>query len=1201
MPRKFAHIHSFVWQAVCVAMLVGALLLSACSVKNNTASTRFYHNLTTRYNVYYNGNEAFIQSYKQQLESQKENYQDLLRIEPITAKVDVNKESGGSFDVSLQKGRKAIREHSIRSKPKGRNVRNTPFYKKREYNTFIYHAWLLVGKSQFYNGDFLDAMATFSYMGRLYKEEPNISSLAKLWQARCYIALQWEPDAQKLIGEVTLTDKLQHSELYGKTTAELALAKGQYAEAFEKLKIAIKKEKNKLARQRLRYLLAQLYAETHQTHLAEQTFAKVVRSAPPFGMELAARLHIISLKAERAPQQSVRQLDKMMRDGRYAKVVDHIAYTEGVLLLQQRDTTQAVKVFLEGCEKSHEKGYYLAKCNIELAQIYLQRRDYVKAAEALAAAMSKLSESDKEFDTYHTLSEKLDELAKHAKVVNEQDSLQHLAALPEAQQNRIIDSAITAYKKRIKEEKRAEAMQQQREQQEQANAEMDAYGVQREQPQLPVNEQITDKNFYFYNQQLIERGKKQFAQRWGNRPNEDNWRRRNKKNDFSAPSMMSEPPTQQADSSALQGAGGTLGAGAADSLHRASSDLEKEANGKGEQEKKALPDDQNPEKRAYYLASLPTTPEKKAESDKLIQTGLQGMGEVLNTQMERFQEAVDVYEDLLRRYPEYKERLQVYYNLYMLAERMGNKERAAYWRQMMKTQFPAEALTKEVSQKNYIAHLRAQDSIAGTLYANALNDYRSGKAGAAITLIDTLLSQYQLSPVRAQALFVKALCFVAEGKQEQFKATLQQLLEEKSSGDVADIAQQMLAELLAGRHIVQGGYSGLNFDALYLKTDSAAQQDSLFFTKPQYGEPYNALLIYSEKSVDRNELLFAITAFNFSHFTERLIPISETKGAEFQMITLTDLGDIANARKYMREAYGPEGFMRIMDSTALLIPVSNHNLKCLHQGASVGSYMEYMADSLIVFFPESAIPLERFVKLAEEHDKQAEAQKHKEADAKVAASTHPQKSVAPPRKQEADKQQKEAPPAHAKSTPPTKQPAADSVKRVADSVAHATPPLTKVADTLQQSPSQPKQVLQPDTVQQQAPDSVTHDADYVAPGTLTYEQVQEQRKERIAADKERAKKEEQLRKEQEKARKEALREREKARREREKARREEREQREKERKEAQKERERERKKALEERKKALEQRQAELRERQKERERAQQQREKERKERTNRR
>ena len=41
--------------------MVLVALLSACSTKKNTASTRWWHSFNARYNTYFNGSQAFIE------------------------------------------------------------------------------------------------------------------------------------------------------------------------------------------------------------------------------------------------------------------------------------------------------------------------------------------------------------------------------------------------------------------------------------------------------------------------------------------------------------------------------------------------------------------------------------------------------------------------------------------------------------------------------------------------------------------------------------------------------------------------------------------------------------------------------------------------------------------------------------------------------------------------------------------------------------------------------------------------------------------------------------------------------------------------------------------------------------------------------------------------------------------------------------
>ena len=59
-------------------ILVTLMLVAGCSTRKNTAGTRFYHALTTRYNVYFNGNEAYKAGLQAQQQGNKDNYMEML-------------------------------------------------------------------------------------------------------------------------------------------------------------------------------------------------------------------------------------------------------------------------------------------------------------------------------------------------------------------------------------------------------------------------------------------------------------------------------------------------------------------------------------------------------------------------------------------------------------------------------------------------------------------------------------------------------------------------------------------------------------------------------------------------------------------------------------------------------------------------------------------------------------------------------------------------------------------------------------------------------------------------------------------------------------------------------------------------------------------------------------------------------------------
>lgn len=959
-----------------VSFLFAALLLGNCSVRRNNASTRFYHNLTTRYNVYFHGKNAFDEAYNGFVANYSESYSQQIFLDPIEVQRGALKaQKGGAFDKSLAKGQTAIKLHSIRTKPERKerpSAREAEFYKRREYNTFLHNAWLLVGQSQFYNGDFLDAMATFSYMSRLYATEPAIRDEARLWQARSYVAMGWIYEAEEMLRTLqTDASYLRKSQVYDKTLAEVALSKDRVDEAIEPLRRAIAKEDSRMEKLRMRYLLGQLLVGAKRHAEARKVFRTLLSKAPPFALEFATQLRLVEIEAESSVRRAIDKTEKMARRSRNKEVLDRLYLTQGDLYLRQPDSLAALKSYNLGVEKSTERGGDFALCAVSAGKINFAKRDWDRAQKGFADGVAALPKSHPSFEEYTTLSKQLDALALHVRAVAEQDSLRHLASLPEVERLRIIDSAIAAYEKAQRERERSEQMEAQREQQDALNEQLGSND--RARSSAPPDQGLpTSGEFYFYNPQLIARGKAQFKQKWGNRTLEDNWRRRQK-------SMGAIEATDGIEAQPSPGRADSLGA---DSLASTSATDE------------SLPLTQDPTKREYYLAQLPTTPEELAASDVIIQNGLLGMAQVFQEEMELFDEATYALEELLRRYPHYEQRLEVYYQLYMLLERRGLSREAQVWKQKILSEFAVEPLAKAIASPQYLEQLRAAQSQENKLYDEAFAAYLRGDAVAVRSLATELHTQFPLSSLMPKMDYLKALSYVLEGEAQPFKLALDQLLRDYQKDEVLEPAQQILQELTSGRSISKGGYSGLDYEASF--GSSEATPDSLYtYHLPLLRSPHSVVLLYPEASVECSSLLFALTSFNFSRYTDLPLEVALEQTAPVQRLTVSGFSSERDAWEYVRDAYSPEGYMSALPSDALLFAMDQTSYKALLMGASLGHYFDFLADSIAPRQAAVALALSRYEELKKAQEAAVPA-KEESITPDVAAPEKEETPVAPP-------------------------------------------------------------------------------------------------------------------------------------------------------------------------------------------------------------
>ena len=489
-----------------IALLIVSLFWS-CSTKKNTKASRFYHAFNSRYNIYFNGKTSFDEALLSMQNGYKESYSDMILMYPISAQPKDKPETGGPFDRAIEKSNKAIKLHSIKAKPpKKPGWRNDPkqraWQEQEEYNPFLKKCWLMMGQAQFYNADFLQASATFSYIARHYAHDEEVVAEARLWQARCYSEMEWFYEAEDILGKLN-TNGIPRKNLnqYAAVYADYLVKNKQYEEAVPYFKTAIKAEKNRRQRTRMKYLLGQIYAEQDQNGLAYQMFGQVIKANPPYELEFAARIRQTEVFTGGNYQKVIKMLQRMAKSDKNKDLLDQVYYALGNVYMSREDTVNAIKNYELGVEKSTQNGLDKAICQIKLGDLYFQKRDYVKAQPNFSGALSGIQKEYKDYERVSKLSAILDELVVHVEAVHLQDSLQTLAKMPESERLAVIDKIIEQVKK---EEEEAKALAEK----EAYLAEQEAKGTgivqeqrlaashYRRRPEVPVSISITRRQYH---------------------------------------------------------------------------------------------------------------------------------------------------------------------------------------------------------------------------------------------------------------------------------------------------------------------------------------------------------------------------------------------------------------------------------------------------------------------------------------------------------------------------------------------------------------------------------------------------------------------------------------------------------------------------------------------------------------------------------
>ena len=943
-----------------IALLIVSLFWS-CSTKKNTKASRFYHAFNSRYNIYFNGKTSFDEALLSMQNGYKESYSDMILMYPVSAQPKDKQETGGPFDRAIEKSNKAIKLHSIKAKPaKKPGWRNDPkkraWQEQEEYNPFLKKCWLMMGQAQFYNADFLQASATFSYIARHYAHDEEVVAEARLWQARCYSEMDWFYEAEDILGKLN-TNGIPRKNLnqYATVYADYLVKQKQYEEAVPYFKTAIKAEKNRRQRTRMKYLLGQIYAEQGQNGLAYQMFGQVIKANPPYELEFAARIRQTEVFTGGNFQKVVKMLGRMAKSDKNKDLLDQVYYALGNVYMSREDTASAIRNYELGVEKSTRNGLDKAICQIKLGDLYFQKRDYVKAQPNFSGALSGIRKEYKDYERVSKLSAILDELVVHVEAVHLQDSLQALAKMPEAERFAVIDKIIEQVKKEEEEAKALAEKEAYLAEQEAKGTGIDRPGTETGGITLPTTSGGT--GFYFYNPQAVSQGKTAFQRKWGRRALEDNWRRRKKEMSTFNENMGDE------NENAAEGEAGEPDEMAADSLEAG---LEPVAS-------------DDPKTREYYIQQLPLTPED-IDASNIIKDGLYNMAMIYKDKLEDIPLATEAFEELERRFPKHNHLLESYYQVYLMALRSGNQVLATAYKNKLTTAFPESDYAVAIADPNYEYNIRMMDRVQDSIYQETYKSYLAEDTVSVRRNFRDVSAKYPLADLLPKFMFLDALSYVQAGDAEGFKNALKALVEKYPTADVTELAGEMLKGVLRGRMMVQGGIKGMSWNLRFGVGDdgtlSAADSARVFTAEPNTS--YRMLLMYPAGTIDRNQLLFAVAAYNFANFMVKEFDLSFEEAGPMSMLTIHGFFNLDEILHYYKMIYGKDGYAAALDKNVAILPISDDNYETLMRGKTLEEYVGFFQENFGEAVPELAARWK--ARMAAEKIKEEEAKAEAEKD-----------------------------------------------------------------------------------------------------------------------------------------------------------------------------------------------------------------------------
>lgn len=917
-----------------------ALILTGCSTQKNTAQSRWWHAFNAKYNTYYNGTLAYIDGSLEKETENKDNYTEQIPLYTVSNKN--SREIGkANFDRAIEKCEKAIHQHSIKRRPewtknRRKTAKDIEWLSRREYNPFLWKAWMLMGRSQFYQGDFESAAATFSYMSRLYATQPAIYGKARAWLAKCYIEQNWNYDAEDVIRNM-LRDSIhwRAQKEWDYTFADYYIHTGNAEQAIPYLRKVISHEMRRKQKAREWYLMGQLQASIGNKKEAYKAFRHVIRQNPPYELAFNARIAMTEVMAKDNAGKMISRLKRMAASDNNKEYQDQIYYAIGNIHLSRKDTLQAITAYEKGNQKSTRNGIEKGVLLLHLGDLYWTKEKFSDARRCYGEAIGLLDKDRKDYQQLANRSKVLDELVPYTDAVQLQDSLQQLARMSEKERNAAIDRVIDALKKKEKKERNRKAEEEAEStlRQDGGNFANNNNFASSNSPQKNnENSANTPANgqWYFYSPLTVSQGKAQFQKLWGKRDNVDNWQRINKT--VVANAAGAEEMTDEQRDSLAQAA-------EQEELLKQTSDS-------------AVND---PHRREYYLAQIPFTPEQLAESNKLLEDGLYHAGVIFKDKLDNLPLSRKSLLRLVNNHPDYAHLDDAYYHLYLLYSRERKPEMAQTYLQKLKAEYPESQWTTLLSDPYYAENAKRGVQIEDSLYTLTYQAFRDGEYDKVERNAQISRNRFPDGANRDKFLFIGGLSKLNDGDIKSCLADLKEVVSKYPDSRLSEMAGMIINGVDAGRRLY-GGKFDLN-DVWTRRSIGLNDRDSTRQKgySPERNASFVFLLAYDPDKTNEHQLLFEMAKYNFTSYMARYFDINIEDLEGLHRMQISGFNSYDEARQYANAVYQQPAIKRLLGNVRAYV-ISEPNLKLLGTSHTYEEYEKFYSKHFAPL-PVSKLPL----------------------------------------------------------------------------------------------------------------------------------------------------------------------------------------------------------------------------------------------------
>jgi len=486
-----------------------ALVLVACSRKKDTFINRNYHAVTGEYNTLYNGQVAYEKGKESLAGTFNDNYWEVLPIERMETndKIVLPGESKDpNFNRAEEKAVKMIQKHGM-------------YIDGKEHNPQVDEAYLLLGKSRYFDQRFVPALDAFNFILDRYPTSNNINK-AKVWKAKTNIRLNNEELAIDNLKKMLDNEEVDDEDIADASAsiAEAYLQMDSIPEALPYVKDASALVKSKELKGRYLFIKGQLYNELGFRDSANVAFDEVIELNRKTSRDYMINAYMAKARNfdyDKEDQVAFLELlDELEENRENRQYLDKIYYQKAEFYRNTVNIDTAVIFYNKSIRKvSTDKT--LQSINYRtLAEINFDNALYKSAGAYYDSTLLNMDDKSRPYRRIKKKRENLDDVIKYEDIAVNNDSVLRLAAMSDADKL----TYFTEYTTKLRNQAIADSIAFAKEAERKGIADNVFFKKKKK------NDEAASGPFYFYNSSTAAYGKQEFRKIWGDRELADNWR-----------------------------------------------------------------------------------------------------------------------------------------------------------------------------------------------------------------------------------------------------------------------------------------------------------------------------------------------------------------------------------------------------------------------------------------------------------------------------------------------------------------------------------------------------------------------------------------------------------------------------------------------------------------------------------------------------